>query len=339
MTLESDLTNLELPRTEFIKQSAYCCEVKIQGLNIPKQGENRYSIVYPLELRKVPMDRITPQTKEVDMSINIGDNDILRNLISEASKLKDIPVYERIHKIVEMTRSQLKYFDSSYKELFKSSDPEKYNWLIENVTNSYNGSLADVVEQGYGICANFTVLCAYLCQSAGLDVVLNTCGNPSPKNIIRSDTSKPIFRFSPLNEMVGGHTWLEVINGEELIPVDPTVNLVGTTPEIRAIFEESGYIDHLLTYSLLEDPLDNSDVRVDIRSRNITGGLVLKGSLIISNIGKLDLSEDLDLIIRTSSVTKRQVGALIIEDIGNPAFESNVAPDESSVTVILKENL
>ncbi|MEI6462351.1 MAG: transglutaminase domain-containing protein [bacterium] len=323
MTTEAPVP-LDLPKTESQRLEDGNWKISITDLKLPgKSSGLNASLIFPIELRKLPMNEISSPNTWIRGSMELGDSELLRNLVVEASSFKELPVDERIEKVVALVRSKLTFWGSKAKATVRESNPRLYEWLNSYTDSNYIGNLADVIESGYGICGHFVALSTYLSQVAGLDVVVNTCyGDGSPTNIVRSDNNLPIFSAVPVGTKSGSHTWFEVLEGERCIPVDPTVNLIGTTDEVRKIFDEAGYFDYDLRKSLDEERTGIRDLIVLENSSAKAGDITNPDAYIsMSNYGQDNMNINVDLVIKEVEDCRQYMGGMRILSIGNPEWK------------------
>lgn len=267
-----EITSLSFGKTHF----------DISHLNLlAKTG----ALAIPLSLRKVPIEKITPETM-IDGSVKIGEGEKLEKLMIEARELTGLQLEEKLKKIMDLTRSTLKFFGKSAREELTNQASET-EWLDQNVTakSHYKATLAEALEHGYGICGHFTALYSLLAQQAGLEVVINHAdGDMTPTNIIRSDNNQPLFKEISVGEKSNAHMFLEVLEKDRAIPVDPTTNLIGIEEGQLKMFQQAQYFDTLLGFTQLESEVEPPKSLFIILQTNIpAGNLIHTGILNIRN--------------------------------------------------------
>ena len=269
----------------------------------------------PLLLRKTPIDKITAQSK-IDGNVVVGESKELDELMLKATKITGLPAEPKLRKLMELTRSTLKYFGKAARKEIKLDSLEKLDWLDQNVTSKsgYKASLAETLDRGYGICGHFTALYAVLAQQSGLDVVVNHAdGDMEPINIVRSDNNLPLFKEVPVGKRTGAHIFLEVLKDNQAIPVDPTTNLIGLSEEERKVFETARYYDVVLAWGQQEtDVRPPNRLFINLHAHIPAGNSLYQGRLDIKNLRELDFSGNLSFDMTQLDVIKAQNGGLEI---------------------------
>ncbi|OGK23153.1 hypothetical protein A3D76_00840 [Candidatus Roizmanbacteria bacterium RIFCSPHIGHO2_02_FULL_37_9b] len=300
------------PNIEYSATGAGRYHFDISNLNLAaKKG----ALAIPLQLRKIPIDRITAQTK-IDGSVVIGESKQLEELMLKAKELKDLLLDVQLKSLMDLTKSTIKYFGKAIKEELKESNTDEFNWLDQNVTSKshYKATLAEAIKHGYGICGHFTALYSLLAQEAGLQVVINHAdGDKTPVNIVRSDNSQSLFKEVPVGEKVGAHMFLEVLKDNQAIPIDPTTNLNGTNKEQSKMFQEAQYYDVLLAFGLHEINVEPPNTLfINLSAYIPAGNLTHQGRLDIQNHKEADFSGNLNFDMNMSQYRKSYNGGLEI---------------------------
>jgi hypothetical protein len=168
----------------------------------------------------------------------------VENFLESASQLKELPEIERLPKIMEIVRSNIKYPYPNVIAELENRNKELANWINEKMgKRNETLLLSEILEKGYGICRHLPVVYILLAQEAGLrGAILSTAGSYI-RNILRSDTQEPLFKLVGVGEIAPSHQWLEILlSSGEWIPVDPSTNLIGDTKEGMEMFKSANYI-------------------------------------------------------------------------------------------------
>jgi len=281
------------------------------NINLPaKTGKIEVSVL----LRKLPIDKIISNSI-IDKSVIIGESEKLTKLMGKAQEIIDLPLEKKLKELMKLTRSTIKHYGKSESDELRTTQEEEFNWLDQNITPSshYRATLAEAIEHGYGICGHFTALYALLAQQAGLRVVINhASGDMTPLNIVRSDNNLPLFKNTPLGEKTSAHVFLEVLDDNRAIPVDPTVDLIGFSESELEMFKRAKYYDILLGYGLGPEEKLVGGLSTSVNVNIPAGSLVAEGKLRVNNYGENDFFGNLSFNMSTNKGKKESNGGLII---------------------------
>lgn len=178
----------------------------------------------------------------------------MQEMITEAIELRQLPERDRPEKLLAIL---LKHMQYAYKDVIENLPDDGKGWVKENITvNSMAKSekvpLSEIADNGVGVCRHLSVLLLVLAKEAGLEGAYETA-DLEFTNLARKDSDyqpndgRPaLFRSCGVNEKVSeGHAWVELkINDEGIpkwVPVDPSTQLVGDTPDRLATFKRAGY--------------------------------------------------------------------------------------------------
>jgi hypothetical protein len=175
----------------------------------------------------------------------------LQEMLRQAQELRNIPEGERPRRLLELLRSNVHFaYDDMVEELGKTN-PSLAEWVARNTgirsSSTVPLTLSEVVDSGYGVCRHLSVAMLALAKEAGMEGAFLTNGpsftDRGPiKNVVRKDNGEPLFKMSKIGDPVGGHAWIELKTAEgEWIPVDPSAQLVGDTPEGLETFRDANY--------------------------------------------------------------------------------------------------
>ncbi|MBI3619673.1 transglutaminase domain-containing protein [Candidatus Roizmanbacteria bacterium] len=299
------------PKIEFAKLDDDRSHFSFTQLNLAAKSG---ALAIPLNLRKVPIDEITAQSK-IDGYVAIGESKQLEELKLKAAGLTGLPLESRLEELMELTRSALKYFGKAAKKELKDSNPDEFDWLDANITakSDYKATLTQALDHGYGICGHFTALYALLAQQAGLDVVVNHCAaDMVPVNITRSDNHLPLFKEVPVGEKVGAHMFLEILTDNRAIPVDPATNLIGLNSEGLQMFRQAQYGDVQLAYGQNEVNLQPPTLFVNISAHVPAGNLTHQGNLKIQNLTETDFAGPFSFDMEMNNMRAQNGGLTIL---------------------------
>ncbi len=167
------------------------------------------------------------------------ESEKVKSLLEESRLLKNLPEKERLHRVMELVRSNLKF---PFKEELEEIGQETYNQVEEG---SLPIRLSKLVELGYGQCRHFAPLYLVLAQEAGLEGQL--ASGDKLINIIRTDNNKPLFKSVKPGESVASHQWVSIIlkNGD-WITVDPTKNLIADNQKALEMVTKANYQEDIL---------------------------------------------------------------------------------------------
>lgn len=183
----------------------------------------------------------------------------LQNILQKARALREIPERERPRKILELLKSNVGFAYDDVMAEVALDNPEIAKWVAENTgpnTSTYNKViLSEVVDYGYGACRHLSVAMLVLAKEAGMEGAYMAYSSPvaptlepNPKylirNVTRSDNGQPLFKSSAPGDFVwSSHAWVELKTSDgDWIPVDPSTQLVGDTPEGLQTFQDANYI-------------------------------------------------------------------------------------------------
>src|SRR5579872_4281337 len=184
----------------------------------------------------------------------------LVQLVSEARAIREFPERERPRRLMELLRSKVTYSYATTLAELAETQPELVNRVQANnrsIPAINIGLLREAVRLGYANCSPLTIGLLILGKEAGLEGAFlgNAPGagkrkagmaeDPNPiVNIIRPDTHEGLFK-SDSNYGVSipaAHAWAEFrMSDGKWIPVDPSTQLVGDTPEGLQILRDAHY--------------------------------------------------------------------------------------------------
>lgn len=187
-------------------------------------------------------------------------------LLEKARDLQELPEEERIHKVLELVRKNLKFPYSESITKVSETNPSLAEWVEENIyPNSKPVKLSELLEKGYGICKHLSALYLYLAQEAGLEGVYLSINRDTITNILRSDNGEPLFKMTAVGgKMPVAHGWVEIkTSSGKWIPVDPTTNLVGDTEDGLSMFKQANYIAEVTGFKADITPSASIDSRLN----------------------------------------------------------------------------
>ena len=148
-----------------------------------------------------------------------------------------------------------------------------YNQAYSHVT------LSQVMKQGRGVCRHITLLYLIFLKEIGIQGVFLTSGmGTPPKNIHKPDGSF-LFHNYPLNSYVKPHAWAEVLINDSWIPVDPTIDFIGDTPEKIEVFHNAGYQAKIAPFMTTEPHNLYGDIDIppfQPQQKQATGKVIVK---------------------------------------------------------------
>jgi hypothetical protein len=200
--------------------------------------------------------------KKLPTSVELGDS--IENIIidnespklqqmrAEAAALQSLPQRERVRPLVDLVRKNIHYAYPWVMEELKQKDPDRAKWVEENTgvmsSRSTPITLSEIVDGEYAVCRHLSVVTLSLAKDAGLQgahLVYQPTEDPESKikNVLRKDTGGQLFQSVGVNESFeSNHTWVDLLlDDEEWIPVDPSVQLTGETAEGMETFKEANY--------------------------------------------------------------------------------------------------
>lgn len=241
---------IEIARPEFvIKNNAGILEIASPKVDLDSERE---PLRFAVTLAKTPTPIEFGSTIE---NIKIDrESPKLQDMLGQAQALKNIPAREKPRRLLELLRSNVHFAYTDVLDEVAKINSDLAQWVSENTgINSSSArpiSLSEVVDKGYGVCRHLSVAILVLAKEAGLEgAYLTYAPGFGPmsekylaKNVIRKDNNEPLFKMSGVGQGIGGHAWVELKTGEdEWIPVDPSTQLVGDTPEGFETFRDANY--------------------------------------------------------------------------------------------------
>ena len=191
----------------------------------------------------------------------------MENILESASMLKNIPEEERVYKIMEILKENIQFaYPDTVKSLSKTN-PELAEWINNKIWGRGDAiPMSELIEKGYGICRHLSVVYLWLAQEAGLKGnILSTDAFDNPiKNILRTDTNKPLFKMTSVGANAPNHAWTEIrLSSGKWIPVDPSTNLIGDTQEGLEMFNLANYKGYIFRYlNIKTEPKDDNIVGI-----------------------------------------------------------------------------
>lgn len=249
----ADTPSSETPNAEFlITNRGSVMEISSPLIDLTSEGDPlRFSVTLEKVLTPISqntvIENITLDTKSLKV----------QGMITQARALRDIPEREKPRRILQILRSNIHYAYNDVLEDIAKTDPELAKWVAENtgVRSSSTRPLtfSEIVDKGYGVCRHLSAGMLLLAKEAGMEGAYLTYSGPifdkpDPKymikNVSRRDNGQPLFRGDEIGKPVWeGHAWVELrTSSGEWIPVDPSTQLVGDTPEGLETFRDANYI-------------------------------------------------------------------------------------------------
>lgn len=170
----------------------------------------------------------------------VDDEGKLADLRSRARELNSLPEMERVKSLVTMVQETLKYFRSENQLQSLPEDRRDFArraYLDPDPLPREPHNLSGIVEDGLGVCREFSDLYLVLANDAGMKGIYRT-GSVKNQQIAGSD--EWIFK-AHVGEASGGfHTWTELeLSDGRWIPVDPTAGFIADTPERLETFKQA----------------------------------------------------------------------------------------------------
>ena len=189
-----------------------------------------------VEIESITIDRKSPK---------------LQGLYDQAQALRSIPERERPRQLLGLLRSNVHFAYTDVLDEVAKGNPELAQWVAENTginsSSSRPQSLSEVVDKGYGVCRHLSVAMLALAKEAGMDGAYLTYGPTRDpqylmENVLKDD-NQPLFKMMPPGDKYyGGHAWVELKTSDgEWIPVDPSTQIVGDTPQGMELFRKANY--------------------------------------------------------------------------------------------------
>ena len=171
----------------------------------------------------------------------------LQDILDASRMLRSVPEEQRPRAILDLLYRNMKYAYADRLESLKETDPESADWVEKHLRVGVT-NLSELIEHGFGVCGHLSVVLLFLAKEAGMAGALmtNSGSNGDPMaliNITRTDNGQPLFKTVKRGEKVAsGHGWVELRTSDgRWIPVDPSANLVGDTPENLQMFQDANY--------------------------------------------------------------------------------------------------
>lgn len=238
----SPITEAEQVRKPEISHTDTTATVVFPGLHLSANNPRTQEI--SVVVKKHPAQLIEGESYGQDSVLIDAESEKMKELTLKAEELKTIDENQRPRAVLELLRKNIRYAYSDVLELIKQSNPELAAWVASNTgLDSSIGNrvpLSELIDKGYGICRHLSVAYLWLAQKAGLEGTI--LGGPA-KNIQRTDTGQKLFNSFELGQSIPGHEWVEIkTKDNKWIPVDPSTNLMGDTPEGLAMFQQANYL-------------------------------------------------------------------------------------------------
>lgn len=255
MSEQMEVPTPEVTRGEFVfKKEGGAIEVSTPHVDLTSE---RDPFRFAVTLEKVPTP-VEYGTAIENITID-KESPKLQEMIKQAQTLRDIPERERPRRILQLLRSNVHYAYTDVLEEVAKTDPELAKWVAENTgidsSSAKPITLSEITDKGYAVCRHLSAAMLVLAKEAGMEGAYLTYSSPvfakekpNPKylarNVVRRDTNQPLFKMGDVGEPIwGGHAWVELRTSDgEWIPVDPSTQLVGDTPEGLETFRDANYI-------------------------------------------------------------------------------------------------
>ncbi|RLI91705.1 MAG: hypothetical protein DRO95_03810, partial [Candidatus Altiarchaeales archaeon] len=207
-------------------------------ISIPKIKITQES---PLEINiKIRRHPITITEGDILKETKIDSSEEIEKLKESARKLRELPEIERIKEINRLVRETLRFpyieeglSEEEYKRRVKERD-KKFGKIV---------NLSDIVRGGEGLCRHFVALYCVLAQEAGLKVAPQGGDVDNIMIMHPEEGERKLFKERALGARVP-HAWVEVeLSDGTWIPVDPTLNILGTEKEITESIFKNAYTE------------------------------------------------------------------------------------------------
>lgn len=250
---EAPLISPELYKPEF-QISPIQDGFGIRTPHIDLSSESR-GYEFEVTLEKLPTEIY--EGANIDGIIIERESTKLREMLAEAESLKDIPDHEKPRKLLEIVRRNISYpYDETIEEI-AATDPTLAEWISRNTgpkSQGYNPvSVSKIVDTKHGVCRHLSVVTLMLAKEANMEGAYLTTSSPllgtvksdsnTLMNVINPKTGEALFKSaSPNAPVLGGHAWVELKTKDGTwIPLDPTTQLVGDSPEELETFRKANY--------------------------------------------------------------------------------------------------
>jgi len=245
---------------ELIQTPAGQFKSKKDGQDLILESEGNTTLEPNEEINFIVNTRKIPNQIEVDGRIdrvvidreNYGEN--MSRMVEACQALKELPESERPEKVLDILLENMKY---AYKDFVAQIDEERQTWIAEHLTTRNYATedipVSQLAEVGFCVCRHFAAMYLILAKEAGLDGCYMgaqtnfTNLERKPTDRVSNDGRKGLFRSGEVGSIVNvGHAWAEVLvhNGEEesWVPVCPSTQLIGNTPERLQTFIDAGFV-------------------------------------------------------------------------------------------------
>lgn len=166
----------------------------------------------------------------------------LAQLMIQAEKISHMPEVERPGALVSLIRDNIKYPYRDPNLIGRELSREEQAFADRILSHDPYVGVSEVCEFGIGICGHFAAVFQKLSNSAKLESDCHAAFCHLT-NIRFPQSDRSLFKSFQLGTTLRvPHAWNEVfLSNGELIPVDATTGLVGTSLDHRFAFIEAGY--------------------------------------------------------------------------------------------------
>lgn len=215
-----------------------------------------------LELTLGKLSTSVEEGERIDYITVNREGKTMQSMLIEAGKLKDLPDLEKPRKVMEILKKRVRYAFGDIVDELAMVNPTLADWVSKNTgleSSFVSVNTSEIAESGYGICRHLAVMMLVLGKEAGLEGAFCTYSrvdDPSDalRNVNRVDTGKPLFRGNNPGEPIpSAHAWVELKTCDgDWVPVDPSTELVGDTPEGLETFRQAKYQAQIGAYVNIE---------------------------------------------------------------------------------------
>lgn len=227
-----------------IEGDLFSATVRYKNLHLTMENPTTSPLLITLKKNPINMEVGGYYGNMSDVFFDIESKTML-DLAAQAEKFKLLPEEQRPRAILELLRRNVQYSYDDTVDALSVNDPELAQWVKENVGIKSRKSripLSEIFDKGYGICGHLSCAYLYLLQKAGLKGTIMLSEPSKIRNILRTDTNKPLFKSFPVGGNVDSHYWVEVqMSNGTWIPVDPSTQIVGDTEQGMQMFREADY--------------------------------------------------------------------------------------------------
>lgn len=247
-----------IDKTEVSKSEPLKNRLEIKGANgvftisslLIDLASDQEPLKLAITLEKVP--QLIEDGIEINGIIIDRKSPKLQEMLKEAASLKEIPEKEKPRRLMELLRTNVSYAYKNIIDELSKTNPRLAEWIGSNIVEDpHLGNqitLSEIVDSGFGICRHLSVAMLALAKEADMEgVILNSSHEGASdgkylQNILRKDNGQPLFKMGKVGDTGSPHAWVELKTKDgEWIPVDPSAQLVGDSPEGMETFLEANY--------------------------------------------------------------------------------------------------